>query len=252
MNSVSPKATIGSNVKIGEFTVVKDDVIIGNNVEILSCALIDDGARISDNVKISHGTVVSALPQDLKFGGEKTTFEVGEGTIIREYCSLNRGTKHSNKSTIGKNCFIMCYTHVAHDCKIGDNVIMANAVNMGGHVEIGDYAVIGGMVAIHQFVKIGKHSLIGGGFRAVKDVPPYIIAGNLPLRFEGVNIVGLRRRGFTNEQIRRIGDVYDVLYKSKYNISDAVIKIKDDFEKDEFVTTILDFIEASTRGLIKV
>jgi UDP-N-acetylglucosamine acyltransferase len=251
MNSISPKASIGNNVKIGEFTIVKDDVIIGNNVEILSGALIDDGARISDNVKICHGTVVAVPPQDLKFGGEKTTFEIGEGTIIREYCSLNRGTKHSTKSIVGKNCFVMCYCHVAHDCIVGDNVIMANAVNMGGHVEIGDYAIIGGMVPIHQFVKIGKHVLIGGGFKVVKDVPPYIIAGNLPLRFEGVNIIGLRRRGFTNQQIKKIGSVYDVIYKSIYNISDAVKKVKDDFEKDESVKTILDFIEASTRGLIR-
>jgi UDP-N-acetylglucosamine acyltransferase len=251
MNSISPKASIGSNVKIGEFTIVKDDVIIGNNVEILSGALIDDGARISDNVKICHGTVVAVPPQDLKFGGEKTTFEIGEGTIIREYCSLNRGTKHSTKSIVGKNCFVMCYCHVAHDCIVGDNVIMANAVNMGGHVEIGDYAIIGGMVPIHQFVKIGKHVLIGGGFKVVKDVPPYIIAGNLPLRFEGVNIIGLRRRGFTNEQIKKIGSVYDVIYKSIYNISDAVKKVNDDFEQDESVKTILDFIEASTRGLIR-
>jgi UDP-N-acetylglucosamine acyltransferase len=251
MNFISPKASIGSNVKVGEFTIIQDDVIIGNNVEILSNVRIEDGARISDNVKICHGTVVSVPPQDLKFGGEKTTFEIGEGTVIREYCTLNRGTKYHNKSVIGKNCFLMCYSHVAHDCIVGDNVILANAVNMGGHVEIGDWAIVGGMVPIHQFVKIGKHVIIGGGFRVVKDVPPFIIAGNLPLRFEGINIIGLRRRGFTNEQIRRVGEVYDIIYKSKYNVSEAVKKIKDDFEKDEIVNTILDFIEASTRGIIR-
>jgi UDP-N-acetylglucosamine acyltransferase len=251
MNSVSSKATIGGNVKIGEFTVVRDDVVIGNNVEILSSVLIDDGARISDNVKICHGSAVSVLPQDLKFKGEKTFFEIGEGTTIREFVTLNRGTKFSYKSSVGKNCFLMAYVHVAHDCRVGDNVVLANAVNMGGHVEIEDWVIVGGMVAVHQFVKIGQHSMIGGGFKVVKDVPPYIIAGNMPLRFEGVNKIGLQRRGFTSEQIVKINEVYNIIYKSKYNVTDALKKVKDDIQQDEYVKTILDFIENSKRGIIR-
>ena len=251
INSVSKKASIGNNVTIGDFTIIKDDVVIGNNVEICSNVLIDDGARISDNVKIHHGAVVSCIPQDLKFEGEETTFELGEGSVIREYVTLNRGTKESNKSVVGKNCFLMSYAHVAHDCRVGDNVILSNTVNMGGHVEIGDWAIIGGIVPIHQFVKIGCHAMIGGGFRTVKDVPPYIMAGNFPLRFEGLNLIGLRRRGFSNERIRNIEKVYDVIYKSDLNVSDAVKKIKDEFEMDEDVKTIVDFIGASNRGLIR-
>ena len=251
LNSISKKAQIGSNVKIGDFTVINDDVVIGNNVEIASNVFIDNGARISDNVKIHHGAVVSSVPQDLKFEEEETTLELGEGSIIREYVTLNRGTKESMKTVIGKNCFIMSYGHVAHDCRLGDNVIIANAVNMGGHVEIGDWAIVGGIVAVHQFVKIGTHSLIGGGFRTVRDVPPYIIAGDLPLRFGGLNLVGLRRRGFSNEKIRKIGEVYDVIFKSGLNVSDAVKKVKDESEMTEEVKTIVDFIESCKRGLLK-
>lgn len=251
MNSVSKNAIIGSNVKIGEFTVIKDDVVICNNVEISSNVLIDNGARIADNVKIYQGAAVSVPPQDLKFGSEKTYFEIGEGTIIREYVTLNRGTKYSGKSVVGKNCFLMSYVHVAHDCIIGDNVILANLVNMGGHVEIGDWAFIGGMSPIHQFVKIGAHAMIGAGFRVVKDVPPYILAGNLPLRFEGINLVGLRRRGFSNDQIKKIEDIYDIIYNSHYNVSDAVKKIEGEYQQDEIVKTILDFIKSSKRGIIR-
>jgi len=251
INSVSKKASIGNNVTIGDFTVIKDDVVIGNNVKISSNVLIDDGARISDNVKIHHGAVVSCNPQDLKFEGEETTFEIGEGSVIREYVTLNRGTKESNKSVVGKNCFLMSYAHVAHDCRIGDNVIISNATNMGGHVEIDDWAIVGGIVPIHQFVKIGTHAMIGGGFRTVKDVPPYVIAGDLPLRFGGINLVGLRRRGFSAEKIKNISKVYNVIFKSGLNVSDAVKKVQDEFEMTEEVKTIVDFIGRCKRGLIR-
>lgn len=250
MNTISSKARIGSNVTIGFNTIIEDDVEIGNNVSIGANALIANGARISDNVKIHHGAVLSTPPQDLKFAGEETILEVGEGTEIREYATLNRGTKHSGKSSVGKNCFLMAYIHVAHDCILGDNVIIANAANMGGHVEIDDYAIIGGMVPIHQFIKIGKHTMVGAGFRVMKDVPPYIVAGDLPLRFGGVNSIGLKRRGFSNEQINTIKDVYKVLYYSGKNISDAVKQITDSFEKTEEVIEILNFISKSDRGLI--
>ncbi|MBM4157543.1 MAG: acyl-ACP--UDP-N-acetylglucosamine O-acyltransferase [Ignavibacteria bacterium] len=251
MNSVSKKARIGTNVIIGEYTVIKDDVIIGNDVKIGSNVLIDNGARISNNVIIHHGAVISTPPQDLKFEGEITTFEIGENTVIREYATLNRGTKHSYMTVVGKNCFLMAYSHIAHDCKIGDNVIIANAVNMGGHVIIDDWAIIGGIVAIHQFCRIGKHAIIGGGFRAVKDVPPFILAGNVPLKYEGLNFVGLKRRGYTNEQIENIRNVYNIIYKSKYNVSDAIKKIKNEIEQTPEIKTITDFIEASSRGIIR-
>lgn len=251
MNTVSSKAKIGTDVTIGFNTIIEDDVEIGNNVSIGANALVANGARISDNVKIHHGAVISTPPQDLKFSGEKTILEIGEGTVIREYATLNRGTKHSGKSKIGKNCFLMAYTHVAHDCFIGDNVIIANAANMGGHVEIDDYAIIGGMVPIHQFVKIGKHTMVGAGFRTMKDVPPYVVSGDYPLRYSGVNSVGLKRRGFSNEQINTIKDVYKIIYYSGFNISEAVKHVTDNFEMTQEVKEILSFISRSERGLIR-
>lgn len=248
---ISKKARIGKNVIIKDFSTIEDDVEIGDDVEIHSCVLIANGARISNNVKIHHGAVVATPPQDLKFTGEQTTLEIGEGTVIREFAALNRGTKHSMKSVIGKNCFIMAYAHVAHDCRLGDNVILANSVQMGGHVEIGDWTIVGGIVAIHQFTKIGPHVMIGGGFRVVKDLPPFILAGGYPLRYEGINTVGLKRRGFTNEQIGNIKKAYDMIYHSSLNVSDAIKKIKSDFEITTEISEIINFVENSTRGIVK-
>lgn len=249
--SISKKARIGENVVIKDFTVIEDDVEIGNNVEIGSCVLIANGARISDNVKIHHGAVVSTVPQDLKFSGEETIFEIGEGTVIREYVTLNRGTNFSKKSSLGKNCFIMAYAHVAHDCHVGNNVILANCVEMGGHVEIGDWAIIGGIVAVHQFSKVGAHSMTGGGFRIVKDIPPFALAGGYPLRFEGINHVGLKRRGFSSEQIDNIRKTYDIIYKSGLNVGDAVRKIKESENLSDETKLIIDFIENSKRGIFR-
>lgn len=248
---LSTNATIGKDLKIKQFSTIEDDVEIGDNVEVGSCVLIADGARIGNNVKIFHGASIGTVPQDLKFNGEKTTVEIGDGTVVREFVTLNRATSHSKRTIIGKNCFIMAYAHVAHDCRIGDNVILANSVQMGGHVEIGDWVIVGGLVAIHQFVKIGKHAMIGGGFRAVKDVPPYILAGSLPLRFEGINLVGLRRRGFTNEQIKTISQTYDILYRSGLNVSDAVVEIEKQMQDNPEAKSILDFIKESKRGIIR-
>jgi UDP-N-acetylglucosamine acyltransferase len=250
-SEISSKAKIGNNFTVKSFTIIEDDVVIGDNVEIGSNVLIANGARIADNVKIHHGAVVATLPQDLKFGGEISTFEIGEGTVIREYVTLNRGTNYSKKSVIGKNCFIMAYAHVAHDCYIGDNVILANAVQMGGHVEIGDWVIVGGSVAIHQFSKIGAHAMIGGGFRIVKDIPPYILAGGYPLQYEGINKVGLKRRGFTDEQINNIKEAYDTVYKSGLNVTHAVNKIKEKSVITDGEKIIIEFIEKSKRGIIR-
>jgi UDP-N-acetylglucosamine acyltransferase len=251
LNTVSKKAQIGKNVIIGDYTVIKDDVIIGDDVEIGSNVLIDNGARISSGVKLHHGAVVSSIPQDLKFNGEVTTLEIGEGTVVREYATLNRGTTYNNKTVIGKNCLIMAYAHVAHDCILGDHVIMANSVNLGGHVEIGDWAIIGGMSGIHQFTKIGIHVIIATNSRVSKDVPPYITAGNQPLKYEGLNLIGLRRRGFSNGQISEIEEVYHRLYKSGKNITQAVEEIKAQKILTLEAKTITDFVSASSRGIIQ-
>lgn len=248
---ISKNAKIGNNVIIKDFTTIEDDVEIGDNVEIDSNVLIGNGARISNNVKIHHGAIISTPPQDLKFGGEETTMEIGECTVIREYATLNRGTKHSNKTAVGSNCFIMAYAHIAHDCRIGNNVIIANAVQMGGHVSIDDFTIVGGLVPIHQFTKIGHHVMIGGGFRVVKDLPPYILVGGFPLRYEGINVVGLRRRGFTNVQINNIRNAYSEIYNSKLNVSDALKKIRETFELTPEISDIINFIESSERGIVK-
>jgi UDP-N-acetylglucosamine acyltransferase len=213
--------------------------------------LIGDGARISDNVKIHHGAVISSIPQDLKFKGEQSILQIGEGSIIREFVTLNRGTAFSGKTIIGKNCLIMAYAHVAHDCVIGDNAILANAANLGGHVYIDDWAIIGGISGIHQFCKIGKHSILANHSRVVKDVPPYITAGGYPLKFEGLNLIGLKRRGFTGEQIQLISEVYDVIYKSGLNFGDSVKKAEEKFQQEELVNEILNFIKSSERGIIR-
>ncbi|MCX6158891.1 MAG: acyl-ACP--UDP-N-acetylglucosamine O-acyltransferase [Ignavibacteriota bacterium] len=250
LNSISPKAKIGTNVTVGDFTVIKDDVEIGNNVEIGSNVIVDNGARISDNVKLHHGAVISTIPQDLKFAGEVSTLEIGENTIVREYATLNRGTVASGKTVVGKNCLLMAYAHVAHDCRVGNNVIIANSGNLGGHVEIDDWAIVGGIVAVHQFVKIGTHTILAGFTKAVKDIPPYIMAGDNPMRFEGLNVIGLKRRGFTPEQIDGIKEFYKILYRSGLNISDAVKKIKESLPETAETNTILGFISGSTRGIL--
>ena len=250
-SKISDKAQIGSNLSIGEFSVIRDDVQIGSNCEIGNNVVLESGTRLADNVKIGHGTIIAGVPQDLKFEGEMTTVEIGEGTTVREYTTINRGTKHSGTTKVGKNCFIMSYVHLAHDCVVGDNVIIANAVNTAGHVEIDDFVFVGGLVALHQFIKLGKHIMIGAACKAVKDIPPYILAGSEPLKYEGVNIVGLRRKGFSNEQIGSIRDAYDIIYRSGYNVSDAVKKIEAEMEKTPEVNEILSFIKKSERGLLR-
>lgn len=247
--SVSDKAKIGNNVTIKDYAVIEDDVVIGDNAVIGSNTFIGNGARIANDVKIFHGAVVSTVPQDLKYNGEATTLEIGEGTVVREYATLNKGTVHSGKTVIGKNCLIMNYVHIAHDCMIGDNVIIANSVNFGGHVTVEDWVIIGGMVGVHQFVKIGQHSIIAFMSRVSKDVPPYITAGREPLKFEGLNLVGLKRRDFSDEAIKSISNAYDVIYKNGMNVSDAIKKLKEGNTTDE-VKAIIKFAEESTKGII--
>ncbi len=247
---VNKDAQIGNNVTVGPFSIIGDDVFIDDGTEIGANVYIESGTKIGKNCKIFHNAVLGTIPQDLKFENEETTLEIGAGTIIREFCSLNRGTKHSGKTIVGKNCFLMMYVHIAHDCHIGNNVIIANATNMAGHVEIHDYANISGLCPIHQFVKIGKHSFISGGYRVPKDVPPYILASGEPLGYIGPNIVGLTRRGFSKEAISRLKEAYRIIYKMNLNVSQAVQKIKSDMEITPEIKDVLDFIEKSERGII--
>jgi len=248
---VHKKAELASDVKVGPFAIIEENVQIKSGSEIRSNALIANGTRIGENVIVHHGAVIGTIPQDLKFGGEETIFEVGDNSEIREYSVLNRGTSDRGRSSIGKNCFLMAYSHVAHDCLIGDNVILANGVQLGGHVTIGDWVIIGGLTAVHQFSLIGEHAFIGGGFRVVQDVPPYTLAAGEPLRYRGLNVVGLRRRGFSSESIRTLQRCYRLLFRSKMNVSQAVAKINEEIEITPEVQNVLDFIEKSNRGMIR-
>ncbi|UCE25616.1 MAG: acyl-ACP--UDP-N-acetylglucosamine O-acyltransferase [Candidatus Zixiibacteriota bacterium] len=248
---VSPGAQLGTGVSVGPYAIIQDDVQIGDGSSVASCALVASGARVGSNVKIHHGAVVSTIPQDLKFAGEKSTTVIGDGTNVREYATVNRGTSARGETTIGKNCMLMSYSHVGHDCLLGDSVIMSNSVNLAGHVEIGDCAILGGVLPVHQFVKIGPHVMIGGGFRVQQDVCPYALVAGYPLKVIGINSVGLKRRGFDKEVIRTLEKTFKILFFSKLNTSQALERIKGEIEPIAQVQEIVDFFENSERGVIK-
>ncbi len=248
---VSPAAQIGENIKIGPYTIIEDDVIIGNDCIIGPSVSIYNGARIGNNVKIYQGASVSNHPQDLKFANEESTFEIGDGTIVREFATLHRGTIESGKSVVGKNCLLMAYSHVAHDCVVGDNCILANLVQLGGHVHLGDWVILGGGSMVHQFGKIGKHAMVGGGYRVIADVPPFVLTAGEPLKYNGLNTIGLRRRGFSNDEIFTIKDIYSLIFSQELNLSQAKEKVKEKYGDDKNAITVLKFLEESTRGIIK-
>lgn len=249
--SVHPKARIGENVTIEPFTVISEDVEIGDNSHVFSNVTIMDGARIGKNCRIFPGAVISAIPQDLKFKNEYTTVEIGDNTTIRECVTINRGTDYHYKTSVGNNVLLMAYVHVAHDCIIGNDVILANAVNLAGHVEIHDHAILGGMSAVHQFCKVGKYAFLSGGSMLMKDVPPFVKGARLPVSYVGVNSVGLRRNGFSKDQVHNIQDIYRKLFVEDNNITQAIESIKSEFPESTEKTEILDFIEVSSRGLMK-
>ena len=248
---VSSKAELGENVKVGPYAIIEDDVVIGDGSTIGPHAAIYDGARIGENVKIFQGASVSNLPQDLKFSDEKTYFEIGDNTQIREFVTLHRATIDGNSSKVGENCLIMAYSHVAHDCVLGNNVILANSVQIGGHVKMGDYAIIGGGTPIHQFSHIGEHSMVGGGLVITCDIPPYVLAGRAPLRYAGLNAIGLKRRGFTAEDLAVIKKTYDLLYNSGLNFSQAKEKIKEEISNEKLAMNIYNFLENTKRTVLR-
>lgn len=248
---IHPNAQIGKNVKIAPFVTIHEDVIIGDNTEISSNVVINSGVRIGEGCQIFPGAIIGSIPQDLKFAGEESFLEIGNNVIIREYCTINRGTKASNKTVIEDNCLIMAYVHVAHDCVIRKNCVLANNVTLAGHIEVGEKTVIGGLVAVHQFVKIGEHVMVGGGSLVRKDIPPYVKAAREPLCYAGVNSIGLRRRGFSAEQIHNIQDVYRYLFVKGYNTTQAVEKIQATCEQTPERDNILAFISQANRGIIR-
>ncbi|WP_124980405.1 acyl-ACP--UDP-N-acetylglucosamine O-acyltransferase [Nonlabens xiamenensis] len=248
---VHPGAKIAKNVVIEPFTTIHNDVIIGEGTWIGSNVTIMEGARIGKNVSIFPGAVISAIPQDKKFEDEDTTVEIGDGTTIRECVTINRGTSDKMKTVIGKNCWIMAYCHIAHDCIVGDHCIFSNNSTLAGHITVGDYVVLAGMAAVQQFCQVGSHAFVTGGSLVRKDVPPYVKAGREPLSYVGINSVGLRRRGFELDKIREIQDIYRILYQKNYNVSQAVEIIEAEMSATPERDEILEFIKNTKRGIMR-
>ena len=248
---IHPDAKIGQHVTVDPFVTIDRNVEIGEGTHIHSNVTIMEGARIGRNCVIFPGAVISAVPQDLKFRGEDTLAIIGDNTTIRECVTVNRGTAAKGKTVVGNNCLIMAYSHIAHDCKVGDNVIIANVSQLAGEVEIDNYAVVGGGALIHQFTHVGAHVMIQGGAKINKDIPPFVKAARDPIAYTGINSIGLRRRGFTNEQIREIQEIYRFLYLSQLNVSDAVDRIEAELPASKERDEIILFIRNSKRGILR-
>lgn len=248
---IDPKAKLGTNVQVGPFTVIYGDVEIGDDTIIESNVVIYEGARIGKNCRIYPGAVISAIPQDLKFKGEYTTTEIGDNTNIRECVTIHRGTSDRMKTSVGSNCLLMCYVHIAHDCQIGNNVIIANYSGIAGHCVIEDWAIIEGMCGLQQFIHVGEHSFIAGMSQVRKDVPPYIRVAREPLTFAGVNAIGLRRRGTSDETVKIIEDIYRNLFILNNSISNGIAVIEKEIPDCEEKKKVIEFIKKSEKGIIK-
>jgi UDP-N-acetylglucosamine acyltransferase len=251
LSYVDSGANIARNVVIEPFVTIEKNVNIGSGTWIGNNVTIMEGATIGKNCRIFPGAVISAIPQDLKFSGEKSEVIIGDNTTIRECVTINRGTKAIGKTIIGNDCLLMAYCHVAHDCIIGDNCVIVNGVALGGHITIGDWVIIGGLSAVHQFVHIGSHAMISGGALVRKDVPPYVKAAREPLSFVGINSIGLRRRGFKDEKIQEIQNIYRILFQSNNNNTQAIAKIEGELSVSPERDEIISFIQNSGRGIMK-
>lgn len=250
---VHPGAVIGENVEIGPYAIIEDNVRIGNGCKIHPHAVICSYVTMGEDCEVFPGAVIGAVPQDLKFDGEVTYVEIGNRVTIRECATINRGTKASGKGVtrIGDDVLIMSYVHVAHDCRVGNRCILVSYVGIAGETDVDDWAIIGGGTKVHQFSHIGAHAMIGGGCAVNKDIPPYSICGRQPLVYAGVNLVGLRRRNFDSDIIRDIKDIYEMIYFSGYNFSDAVARVEAGFPDSVHKKTILEFIRNSKRGIVR-
>ncbi len=248
---IHPAAKIHPSVVIDPFVTIDQNVEIGEGTHIGSNVTIMEGARIGRHCNIFPGAVISGIPQDLKFKGEDTVAIIGDNTTIRECVTVNRGTAAKDKTVVGNNCLIMAYSHVAHDCLVGNNVIISNASQLAGEVQVDDFAVIGGGTLIHQFTHIGSHVMIQGGSRINKDIPPFVKAGRDPIAYTGINSIGLRRRDFSNDQIREIQEIYRYLYLSRLNVTDAVDRIEAELPATKERDEIIEFIRNSKRGIVR-
>lgn len=248
---IHPDAKIGKDVTISPFVTIYEDVVIGDGTYIHPNVTLYPGARIGKNCKIFPGVTVAAVPQDLKFNGEYTTAEIGDNTTLRECVTVHRGTASKGRTVVGNNCLLMAYCHVAHDCELGNNLIISNATQLAGEVVIDDNTVIGGGTLVHQFTHIGSYAMIQGGTPVNKDIPPYVMAARSPISFVGLNIVGLRRRGFTNKQIATLQEIYRRIFNSDSNMTDALNAIEAEIPASPERDYVLSFIRNSSRGVIK-
>lgn len=247
---VSSDAQIGHNVEIGAFAIVGDGCVIGDDCTIAARATLEHNVLLAPRVRIGSGTILGGDPQDLKYKGEPTTVEIGEGTTIREYTTINRGTTQSHKTTVGRNCFLMSYVHLAHDCHVGDGVILANGVQLAGHVTVEEKAIISGLTAVHQFVQIGRFSFTGGCSRVSKDIPPYVKAVGNPIKLYGLNKVGLQRNGFSEDVLRELKRAYRLFFNSDLNLSQARERAESELQRVPEVDEFLRFFERSDRGVV--
>lgn len=247
---VSPDAQIGSDVDVGPFAIIGENCVVGDGCIIAARATLEKNVTLASNVRIGSGSILGGDPQDLKYKGEPTTVEIGEGTTIREYSTINRGTSQSFKTTVGKQCFIMSYVHLAHDCHIGDGVILGNNVQLAGHVTIDDKAIVSGQSAAHQFVQIGRYSFVGGCSRISKDVPPYVKANGNPIRLYGLNKVGLQRNGISEDVQRELKRAYRLFFNSDLNLSQARERAEGELQRYPEVEEFLSFLDRSDRGLV--
>jgi UDP-N-acetylglucosamine acyltransferase len=247
---ISPDADIAPDVEIGAFAIIGEHCTVGSGCVISPRATLERNVTLGENVKVGIGTILGGLPQDLKFAGEETSVEIGDGTVIREYATINRGTAHSFKTTVGNNCLLMSYVHLAHDCHIGNHVILSNVVQLAGHVTVEDRAIISGLSAAHQFVRIGRNSFIGGMSRVSKDIPPFLKAVGSPVKLYGLNTIGLQRGGMDESTILELKRTYRLLFRSDLNITQAIERAQDELESLPEVQELIRFVEASERGVV--
>jgi UDP-N-acetylglucosamine acyltransferase len=247
---VSSHAVLGARVDIGPFAIVGDGCEIGDDCEIAARATLERDVKLGVGVKVGIGTILGGAPQDLKYAGEQTTVEIGDGTVIREYSTVNRGTSQSFKTTVGSHCLLMSYVHLAHDCHIGNGVIIANGVQLAGHVVIEDKATLSGLSAVHQFARIGRYSFIGGMSRVSKDIPPFLKAVGNPLKLYGLNTIGLQRNGFAEDVMRELKRAYRLFFRSDLNLSQAMQRAETELEMFPEVRELIGFVEASGRGVV--
>ena len=246
---LAPSAVLGERVEVGPYAYIGDNCVVGDGCVIAMRATLERNVTLAAGVKIGIGSVIGGDPQDLKYKGEPTTVEIGENSVVREYATINRGTTHSMKTTVGSGSFLMSYVHLAHDCQIGNGVIIGNGTQLAGHVSIDDRAIVSGLVAVHQFARIGRHSFVGGCSRVAKDVPPYLKAVGNPVKLYGLNSVGLQRSGFDEAIVRELKRAYRLVFRSELNVSQALTRARAELQQLPEVMGFLTFIEESERGI---